>query len=129
MNRSYALAALLSLLATIVRTWDGQNEVLPAAVDSLTDQRLLGFFHLTWYLVTVVLGVAAVAFGYLSARPGGGVAGLIIGVIFILWSATIALVSTAFVWHSGTVVPMIVTLTIGVLALIGARRRDPRSTA
>lgn len=123
MKTSYTLAAALSLFAAIVRTWDGETAILKAARGSIVDQELLGFLHLTWYMETGVFLVAAAALAYLAARrpPGANLVGLVLGALFVTWSGIIAIVSTVFIWHPGTVVPAVVALLTGSLAIIGSR--------
>ncbi len=132
MRVSYAVAAGFSLLAAVLRTWDGETEVLQLARLSIADQKVLGFFHLTWYMVTVVFLLSGILLGYLavrSDRPGTAVVGRFVGAIFLFWSAAIAGVSSVFVWHPGTAIPMVVTLVIGVLAIAGslAGKGEPAS--
>lgn len=123
MNRPYALAAVLSLLAAAIRSWDGETGPLKVVRDLDLGRELVGFFHLTWYMVTMVFMLAAGMLGYFAVRsdhPGAHVAGFAIGLLFLTWSMCIAVVSSVFVWHPGTIVPLVVIFLIGVLAIIGA---------
>lgn len=51
MKKTYLVAALLCLAAALIRTIDGEI-ILAQARQSIDDAHLLGFVHLTWYLVT-----------------------------------------------------------------------------
>lgn len=124
MNRPYAFAAILSLLAAIVRTWDGETEVLEVVRDSGLDAAIIGFFHLTWYMVTIVFVVSAGTLGLLAGqRPTAETSkvGLAVGIVFLAWSICIAAVSSVYAWHPGTIIPMVVTFVIGVFAILGSR--------
>lgn len=123
MNRPYALAAVLSLLAAAVRSWDGETGPLKVVRELDLGGEVVGFFHLTWYMVTIAFLLAAGVLGYFAVKrdhPGDYVAGFMIGSLFFAWSMCIAIVSSVFVWHPGTIVPLAVSLLIGVLAIIGA---------
>lgn len=128
MNRPYAFAAFLSLLAAIIRTWDGETEVLEVARASGLDATIIGFFHLTWYMVTIVFVISAGALGLLASRGATAETskvGLILGLLFLAWSLCIVIVSSFFVWHPGTAIPMVVTFLIGMLAILGSRSTVP----
>jgi hypothetical protein len=124
MKRPYLIAAVLSLLAAGIRSWDGEFGPLQSARDSALEAEVIGFFHLTWYMVTIVFVLSAITFAYLAvvgSRSGAQVAGVVLGALFLAWSLAIGIVSWLFVWHPGTVIPMLVTLVIGTLALLGAK--------
>lgn len=124
MNRSYLSAGGLAVLAAVVRTVDGYSGPLRVARESAIDPAVVGFFHLTWNMVTAVFVVSAVAL-VLLARPGktAGSRGLgtFMGVIFIVWSVLIAIVGFWFVRRVPATIPMLVTFAIGALCLFGAR--------
>lgn len=132
MNRPYALAAVLALFAAAIRTWDGETGPLKVVRELDLGREIVGFFHLTWYMVTIVFVLAACVLGYFalnSEHPGAHVAGFMSATLFLTWSMCIAIVSSVFVWHPGTAIPMSVTILIGVLALLGAGksiRADPQ---
>ncbi|MCB0720571.1 MAG: hypothetical protein KDD65_19155 [Bacteroidetes bacterium] len=124
MKKTYAAAAVLCLLAAIIRTIDGESTILASARLSMDDARLLGFVHLTWYLVTIVFVVAGLFLGWLArsaAHEHSSALPRFLGVLFVAWSLTIVATGFAFGWHPGIVIPAIVTLAVGALSLSGAR--------
>jgi hypothetical protein len=77
-----------------------------------------------WYTVTIVFVLTSTAFGYYGLNKrltDTHTAGMILGILFLAWSLTMAIFSSIFVWHPGTFIPMMVMLLIGVLGIIGAR--------
>jgi hypothetical protein len=123
-NIPFLLAALLSLFAAAIRTWDGEFGPLMHARESTLPEEVVGFFYLTWYAVTIVFVLTSATLGYFGLNkglPGTRTAGRVLGILFLAWSLNVAIVSTFFVWHPGTFIPMVVMLLIGVLGIIGAR--------
>lgn len=123
-NIPFLLAALLSLLAAVIRTWDGEFGPLMLVRESTLPETVVGFFYLTWYAVTIVFVLTSATLGYFGLNKGllgTRTAGMMLGVLFLAWSLTVAIVSTLFVWHPGTIIPMVVMLLIGFLGIIGAR--------
>lgn len=129
MRKSHAFASLLALAAAVVRTVDGQDGPLRAARESALDPLVIGFFHLTWYMVTAVFVLAAIAL-LASARSADPAAarwvGRMAGALFLTWSALIAAVGMAFGWEVATIIPLVVTVLIGVLSLTGAAGASAR---
>jgi hypothetical protein len=123
-NKPFLFAALLAILAALIRTWDGEFGPLMIARESTLPESVVGFFYLTWYAVTIVFVLTSATFGYFGLSkglPGTRTAGMVLGILFLAWSVTVAIVSSIFVWHPGTFIPMLVMLLIGVLGIIGAR--------
>lgn len=124
MNKAYLPAAILSLLAAIVRTIGGHFGALHAMRESTMDPIPVGFFHLTWHMVTVIFIVSAVALFFLARPPktiGAHWLGAFIGIIFFIWSILVAAMGFLFVWSAETTIPMVVTFVIGALCLLEAR--------
>ncbi len=123
-NKPFLFAAFLSFLAALIRTWDGEFGPLMIVRESTLPEAVVGFFYLTWYAVTIVFVLTTVTFGYFGLNkglPGTRTAGIVLGILFLLWSLTVAIVSSLFVWHAGTFIPMMVMLLIGFFGIIGAR--------
>jgi hypothetical protein len=76
-------------------------------------------------MVTVFFIISAVALFLLSLphrAKSDNHLGKFLGLVFIAWAVLIAGISSVFVWHAGTIIPMLVTFLIGTLSLIGARQ-------
>jgi hypothetical protein len=104
-NKPFLFAALLSLIAALIRTWDGVFGPLMIARESTLPESVVGFFYLTWHAVTIVFVLSSAAFGYFGLNkglPGTRTAGMMLGILFLAWSLNVAIVSTLFVWHPGT---------------------------
>ena len=125
MRKTYLVAAVLCVAAAIIRTIDGEL-ILGDARELVSAPKLLGFIHLTWYLVTTVFLLSA-AFLVWYARPSrasiSAPIGAFVGSLFIVWCAVISAIGFSFGWHPGTAVPAVVTLAIGLLCLAGSRTK------
>ena len=125
MNKSWFVASLLSMFAAIVRTVDGHSGPLAEARGSAMSQPAISFFHVTWYFMTLVFVIAAVAFFRLARgerdAPARAQARLL-AVLFFAAATSLCVNASVFGFFPAVFVAIGVTSLTGVLALLGARQ-------
>lgn len=124
MRLPLGLASILAFCAVVLRTMGGLSGPLKDATVSNLPAVSVAFFHLTWHLVTIFFLLAGLALGYLAFRPEKArELGLFIGLVVLAWTVAIAIMGLEVGWSPATLIPLIVTFLIGLLSILGSRKR------